>query len=63
MDRFTTDNTEGFSRSALADLNAAYSVRMAEFRCHGVDVDAPEAQRLRDSQAARLLAEHARGAA
>lgn len=57
MDRFTKHNTEGYSASQLADLNAAFSVRMSELRCHGMDVDGEDAKSLRDNIAECLLAE------
>lgn len=37
--RFTTDNTEGYSARDLEDLNAAFSVRIAELRAQGEDTD------------------------
>lgn len=57
MTCFTSDNTEGYSASALADLNAAFSVRMSELRCQGIDVDDDDAKSLRDNVAERLLAD------
>lgn len=32
MSRFTTENITGYDAAAVADLNAAYSVRLAELR-------------------------------
>lgn len=54
MARFTEDNTEGYSASDLADLNAAFNVRMSELACQGVDT---ENGSLQDNVAERLLAE------
>jgi len=56
MTHFTSDNTEGYSAADLADLNAAFSVRMSELRSQGVDVDAEDAKSLRDHVAERVLA-------
>jgi hypothetical protein len=55
MTRFTPDNTDGYTRSQLADINAAYSIRLAELRCQGVDVDAEGAKSLRDNVAETVL--------
>lgn len=56
MARFTMDNTEGYTTAQLADLNAAYSVRVAELRCQRVDVDSDAAKSLLDHVAERVLA-------
>lgn len=57
MTRFTTDNTESYSKNQLADLNAAFEVRMSELRCQGIDVDADDAKSLRDHVAEQVLAD------
>ena len=57
MTRFTTENTEGYSVYDLADLNAAFEVRLSELRCQGVDVDKDDAKSLRDFVAEKLLAD------
>ncbi|HEY8751403.1 MAG TPA: hypothetical protein VIM11_25710 [Tepidisphaeraceae bacterium] len=57
MTCFTTQNTEGYSKSQLADLNAAFEVRMSELRSQGIDVDDEDAKSLRDNVAERLLAD------
>lgn len=58
MDRFRTDNTDGYAAADLANLNAAFSVRMSGLRWHGIDVDADDAASLLDNVAERILADY-----
>tara|TARA_R110000868_G_scaffold406061_2_gene686174 strand:- start:2282 stop:2470 length:189 start_codon:yes stop_codon:yes gene_type:complete len=54
MNRFNDQNTEGYTTAQLAELNAAYSVRLAELHSWGVDVADKSTQ---DHTAERLLAD------
>lgn len=54
-DKFTTDNTEGYSQDDLAKLNAAYGKRLEWLRSQGVDVGADTDKSLLDHVSERVL--------
>lgn len=55
MNYFTADNTNGYSAAQLADLNAAYNVRLSELHFQGFDVDSNYSKSLRDNVAENVF--------